>query len=105
MSDPESKPSRKSKSRLKVGLTVIYFAAEAHHTKTMRGAVEHTGSIFHPDLTEFAGTIGRIRPAGDTPGAVETADIGLIIPGQSNLKWVENVPEGDEHGSFRLISG
>lgn len=101
----QSSDRRRSAFHLILGFPVIFRVAEGHLTKTVRGGVELEGSIFHAEQTEFAGIIGRIRPAGDTPESVTTADIALIIPGQSDLRWVEGVPEGDEPGSFRPISG
>lgn len=88
-----------------LGFPVIFRAAEAHLTKTLRSGQLLEGSIFHPELKEFAGIIGRLRPAGDTEGSVDTADIALIVPGNPDLRWVEGVPEGDEPGCFRPISG
>lgn len=97
--------SESPKSFATLGFPVIFRAAEVHLTKTLRSGLEVDGSVFHPELTEFAGIIGRVRAVGDEPDAVMTADIALIIPGHSDLRWIEGVPEGDGPGCFRPISG
>jgi hypothetical protein len=98
---PESE-SRKSFAAV-LGYPVIFRVADCHLTTTLRAGVQVEGSVFHPELTEFAGIIGRVRPAGETEGSVLSADIALIIPGHSDLRWIENIPEGDGPGCFHPV--
>lgn len=90
--------ARRRSRYLLLGFPVVFKVASEHLTKTLRSGRLLDGSVFHAELTEFAGTIGRVNDDG-------TADIALIIPGSADLRWVANVSEGDEPGSFRPISG
>lgn len=95
----EQRAADKQRDRVRclpLGLPVLFQASEVHRTKTVRGGETLEGSVFHPELVHFAGIIGRIHDDG-------TADIALIIPNHSDLRWVANVPEGDGPGCFLPI--
>lgn len=69
-------------------------------SSTVYDGVEWKGSTFHPERTEFAGTIIQACDDG-------TFDLDLLIPGsrsaiQSTRKFVRGVERGDGPGQFAL---
>lgn len=85
-------------SNVTLGYPVVFQVPEIHLTKTMRSGAELSGSIYHAEQSEFAGSVGRTHEDG-------TVDIALLIPGHPDVRWVVNVQEGDGPGKFRPISG
>lgn len=81
--------------RTPLAYPVIFSAAEAHLTNTVRAGVEIQGSVFHPEVTQFAGLVTRVRDDG-------AADLIIFPPGR-DPRAVEGVEEGDGPGRFQML--
>lgn len=77
-----------------LGDTVIFRAARNAFTETLKGKDRLRGSHFHPEMTEFAGIVGRVHADG-------SADLQILVPNQPT-RWVDAVPEGHGPGTFSL---
>lgn len=82
----------------KLGDRVLFRVAENHRTKTVKGGEELAGSIYHPEMTEFVGIVGRVHVIAKA----QFCDLQLLIP-NADPKWVGRVAEGDEPGEFELL--
>lgn len=79
-----------------VGTPVVYRVAEHQHATTLKraGEPELQGSVYHSEMTEFAGLVGRAHPDG------KTCDVVIFPPNRAPV-WINGVKEGDESGCFR----
>ena len=78
-----------------VGFPVIYRVIDAHLTETERFGVMQSGSVHHPELSEFAGVVTRQRDDG-------TFDITIFPPNRPS-KTMEHVTWANGPGGFRLV--
>ncbi len=78
-----------------LGAAVVYRVHDEHKTKTLKGEATLHGSVHHPELTEFAGIVGRVHDDG-------SCDILLLIPNREP-KWVDRVHAGDGDHQFTPV--
>ena len=79
----------------KLGDRVLYAVHDGHKTETVKGDKKLAGSVHHPELTEFAGLVGRLHADG-------SCDIAILVP-NGELKWVDGVTEGTGAHQFTVL--
>lgn len=67
-----------------LGDRVIFTVPSIHETKTVKGDKEVLGSIYHAEMRQFAGMVGRVHEDG-------SASL-LIFPPNGAPRWVDAVP-------------
>ena len=78
---------------LQLGASIVYTCKDKERTRTGKGGTREVfGSVFHSELTQFAGVIARIREDG-------TADL-VIFPPSLAPRTVAKVSEGEGPGQF-----
>ena len=80
-----------------IGQSVIYRAHENHLTKTLKGDQEVSGSVHHPEMTEFAATVTADNGDG-------THRLQLHIPNHGRLVHVDDAAEGEGPHTFSLVN-
>lgn len=74
------------KSGPQLGKAVVYHVHQAHRIGT--------GSIHHPELTDFVGLVTRLHADG-------SADLAVFVPHRGTL-WFENIKPGRGPHEFSL---
>lgn len=85
----------------KLGHAVVYTVLAAHVVETFLEKIGDEvrsifGSVHHPEMTAFAGVVGRVNDDG-------TSDIVIFVPNK-DVRWVSAVPEGTGPGTFALLT-
>lgn len=83
-----------------LGSPIVYTVAEKERAKSVREDKIQHGSLYHPEMTAFAGQVVRVLEEGRR----FRADI-VIFPPKRTPVFLENVSEGKGVGEFEALYG